>query len=342
MKEWYLITCSTKPNSLGGFENQSFNDFKDDAFLETLETDIADTITLYNFNLTSSISIRCIVQGKTADTHLKSLERTFLFPIGTAKAGMYVLFEGVYWLLTGYNGNNKIYEKLTGTLCVYKLRWQNSFGNIIERWITATSAAKYDVGENRNSTLTLTSNTMTIEMPIDNESLELDGKRVFIDIKGSNPTKIYKITRNDDIPFHYGETHGGILSFIADKTEFNPETDNQELRICDYIPPTTLISSEPNESKVLTATISGRSDLKVGYSRNYTVSFTDTDNNEVSDVNFSWNVSDFADQIEQEVDGNTIKLTVENEDLIGESFLLQVIVDDVVNGEMTITIQDIY
>ena len=40
-QEWYLMSSSTKPNSLGGYENEGFNDFKDDAFDEALATDIA-------------------------------------------------------------------------------------------------------------------------------------------------------------------------------------------------------------------------------------------------------------------------------------------------------------
>ena len=47
-QEWYLMSSPTRPNSLGGFENDSFNDFKDDAFDEALMTDIATTVTLYN------------------------------------------------------------------------------------------------------------------------------------------------------------------------------------------------------------------------------------------------------------------------------------------------------
>ena len=70
MKEWYLIGNNTKPNMLGGFENQSFTDYKDDAFAESLETDIAKTVTLHNYDLSVSTEIRCIIQGNSADTQL--------------------------------------------------------------------------------------------------------------------------------------------------------------------------------------------------------------------------------------------------------------------------------
>ena len=227
MQEWYLLSQNTRPNVTGGFENDMFVENKDDAFAESLETDIAVSVILYNSDLSKGKNIRCIVQGNTADTQLKSLERTVLFSIGTVKAGMYVFFENRYWLINGYPGNNGIYEKATMVLCQYLLRWQNSEGKIIERWCNAVSASKYDVGENGNYTITLSSNTYTILIPGDSECLNLDRKRVFIDKRKINPEKVFKMTRTDDILYDYGdEYHGSFLSFIADKTELNFKKDN--------------------------------------------------------------------------------------------------------------------
>ena len=48
-KEWYLLSSSTKPNSIGGYENEGFQDYKDDAFSEALETDIATNITSVSY-----------------------------------------------------------------------------------------------------------------------------------------------------------------------------------------------------------------------------------------------------------------------------------------------------
>ena len=79
MQEWYLLSQNTRPNVTGGFENDMFVENKDDAFAESLETDIAVSVILYNSDLSKGKNIRCIVQGNTADTQLKSLERTVLF-----------------------------------------------------------------------------------------------------------------------------------------------------------------------------------------------------------------------------------------------------------------------
>ena len=340
MKEWYLTT--SKPNIVSGYESDAISEYSQSNFTDVLETLFSDTVLLYNNTLTESKQIQCVIQGNSADTQLKSMERIGLFPIGTVKAGMYIFFENRYWLITGYPSNNKSYEKAVMQLCQYKLRWQNADGEIIERWCNTTSASKYDTGETGNSTIVLTSDNLTLLLPDDDECLDLDGKRVFIDKRKVNPTKVYKLTRTDGVLYDFGEEHGGVLSFIADKTELNTNTDNQELRICDYIDPTTQSTPEkPDETTVLTdnvkATISGNKNLIVGFSRTYTVTFTDAEGNVVDDVDFSWSfVSDF--EVGQVVNGNEIELLVEDDEFVDSSILLQIIVDDEVVSEIEITI----
>lgn len=347
MKEWYLIGRHTRPNMTGGYENQAFLDNKEDAFAESLETDIAVTVTLFAPDLSKSSKVRCIIQNNTADTLLKSLERTGLFMRGTVRAGMYVFFENRYWLITGYPGTNGIYEKAVMILCQYKLRWQNSGGDIVERWCNGTSASKYDVGENGNNVIRLSTNTFTLLLPDDEETMELDGKRVFIDKRKKNSQKVYKVTRSDDILYDYGDEHGGILSFIADKTTFNPATDNQDLGICGYIKPASALPCPPvpDEMTDLRAVISGEKELSISYASTYTVAFMDRNTGrdiQWKDVNFSWNiVSDFEHEIEQNVSGDRIELLIENEDCADEKIRLQVLIGKTVLTEMIISVKNI-
>ena len=340
MKEWYLLTSDTHPNSIGGYENDSFVDYKNDAFTEALQTDLASTVILYNYDLTYSQEIRCVIQDNTASTQLKSLERTILAPIGTLKAGMYILFEDRYWLITGYPGNNKIYEKATMILCQYKLRWQDDTGKVIERWANFTSASKYDVGHSGNQTIMLTSNNFTIWIPEDDDSATLDTRRVFIDRDAIHPTKVFEITRSDDVLYLFGEAHGGILSFIADKDELNLEVDRPDLGLCDYKPPRPL-PPKPDETTDLSAVIDGKSNLINGFSRTYSVEFKDSNGDIKQDVDFTWNVeSDF--DVQQTINGSQIELSVDDKSLIGSSFILQVLVQDKVLSEFEITITSLY
>ena len=180
MKEWYL-NCPS-PNITSGYENDALSEYAQDNFTDVLETTFSDTALLFNYSLSESKEIKCIIQGNIANTQLKSMERTILVPIGTLHSGDYVFFEDEYWIVDGRPGNNKSYEKATLKECQYKLRWQKDDGAIIERWVYLTSSSKYDVGENGNNTIVLTSNNYLITIPNDEDSMTLDGKRVFIDL----------------------------------------------------------------------------------------------------------------------------------------------------------------
>lgn len=342
-KEWYLLSSSTKPNSIGGYENEDFQNYKDDAFSEALETDIATNIILYNHDLSESQEIRCIIQGNSADTMLKSMERIGLFSIGIVKAGMYIFFENRYWLVDGLPSTQGIYEKATMCLCQYNLRWQNKNGDIIERWCNITSASKYDVGENGNNTILLTSNNYAIKIPYDDETIDLETKRVFIDKHKDKPTKVFKLTRDDDVLYDYGdEYHGSILNFIAGKDEFNEKYDNQELRICNYnFTSNPTMPSEP-QKKDIVASIQGSNTLKLGKERNWIVEFKDTKGNKVEYTDFKWNIiSDF--DIKKSIDGTTIHLFIDEDFYLEESFIIQILnFEEEIMVEKTISIEEGY
>lgn len=249
--------------------------------------------------------------------------------------------DDTYWLIyNSFNVNDVHYE---GKMiqCNYLLRWQLSNGEIIERYANIVSASKYDVGETGNSTLVLSSNNYTILIGYCEEGFELESKRVFIDMKPVDPIKVFKITRSDDVLYNSGNM-GSLLSFIADKTELNPNKDNQELRICDYIDPSSLlppIPQPPNETTDLRCVISGNTNLKNGYRRTYTVTFTDTDENAIDwkNVDYKWKViSDF--DVKQIIVDNKITISVNDENLIGGSFLVQIVVGEAVLSEVKVNI----
>lgn len=249
--------------------------------------------------------------------------------------------DDTYWLIyNSFNVNDVHYE---GKMiqCNYLLRWQLANGKIIERYSNIVSASKYDVGETGNSTLVLSSNNYTILIGYCGEGFELEGKRVFIDIKPTKPTKVFKITRSDDVIYN-SDGAGSLLSFIADKTEFNPNKDNQELRICDYIDPSSPLPPtppEPDETTVLRCVISGNASLKNGYKRPYSVKFTDKDENTINweNINFKWNIVNDPGLITNAYE-NKIDILFDDEDSIGSSFLLQVIVEGKILAESKITI----
>lgn len=338
MKEWYLAT--PRPNITSGYENDAIKEYAQQNFEDVLETIFSDTVTLFNSSLTESKEIQCVIQGNTADTQLKSMERSILAPIGTIHSGDYVYFEDEYWIIDGRPGNNKSYEKATLKECQYKLRWQKDDGTIVERWANLSSSAN-DVGESGNNTIILSSGTLSIIIPHDADGMTIENKRVFIDTS-DHPTKVFKITCNHNALYVHGN-HGATLKLVADKTELNMDTDNPALRICDYIEKidvsSSLPSSAPDQPPTLNAVISGIKNLKVGFSRTYTVNFTDENNREVdcNEVDFQWNViSDF--EVNQTINKQTIQLFIEDENYIGSTLILQVVVHNMVAAEINVSV----
>ena len=132
------------------------------------------------------------------------------------------------------------------------------------------------------------------------------------------------------------------MSLIADKTEFNPNKDNQELRICDYIDPSSPLPPtppEPDETTDLRCVISGNTNLKNEYRRTYTATFTDKTGNSVDwqNVNYQWNVkSDF--DVKQTISDNKITVSVNDENLIGGSFFVQIVIGETVLSEIKVNI----
>ena len=314
MKEWYL-NCPS-PNITSGYENDAISEYAQDNFTDVLETTFSNTALLFNYSLSESKEIKCIIQGNIANTQLKSMDRSILVPIGTLHSGDYIFFEDEYWIVDGRPGNNKSYEKATLKECQYKLRWQKDDGTIVERWANLTSSSKYDVGENGNNIIILASNNYSIIIPNDNDSMTLDGKRVFIDLSDI-PEKVFKITRNDDVLFAHG-SHGGTLNLIADKVELNKETDNQELRLCDYIDfPTTPPSepSTPDETADLWDMKINCPNLEIkptGYPKTLTAILYNTKTGEtIPDIVYEWNIqSDISEFISYTVVDNVLKISL--------------------------------
>ena len=318
---------------------------------EELEHDTSYSPTMYFYDMENEKDDR-IANLRVYSRKNSSLNGNYMNFLTTydnpIKIGDYIhdTKDDTYWLVhTSFNVNDVEYM---GKLiqCNYLLKWQLSDGRIVQRFCNIVSASKYDTGENGNSTIVLSSNNFTILMGYCDEALELEEKRVFIDIR-KPPKKVFKITRGDDVLYNAGNI-GMLLSFIADKTEFNQEKDNQELGICDYIDspdtPTPSEPTTPDKTEDLSATISGTTNLRIGVTRTYTATLSDKDGNAVQwdDVLYGWNiVSDF--DVSKTVAENKISLTIEDEDSIDSSFLLQVIKldDNSVIAKIEITVIDV-
>ena len=326
MKEWYLINRPSTTS--GGFEDESFNNYREDVLLDILDTELATTVTIYNYDLSESREQKIVIQDNVANTQLGSMQRTILAEVGTLKSGEYVFFEDEYWLINGRPGNNKVYEKAVIVECQHLLKWQLDDGRIIERWANYSSASKYDVGERGNYVLYLKTNNYTVLLPNDEDARTLDGRRVFIDLDDP-PRKVFRMTRDDDVlNNHHG--HGGILSMIADRDEYNKETDNIELGICDYFAP-VLPPDDPGDGSVIVDLhISHKGTNSViagGNAKTFSVYALTSDGQEADLRSVKWEVTTLPENdefIEYEVQpDNSIKIkALYDKYIVGTQFML--------------------
>ena len=265
--------------------------------------------------------------------------------------GDYIEWNNQIWLVTLVDTDDKTYHSGYMYLCTVPLRWQNSEGKIIERYVFAEDYTKYSNGTTGNNTITIGDNQYGLTLPVDDETKKLKRDMRFpMDFDDSEQPDIYKLTNrkvklSDNQYFGRGGTMIVTMSFDA----FNPNDDKkvaldngQEVWICNYnnshtpLPPTP---SEPNETTDLKCVISGNVNLKNGYRRTYTVTFTDKDGNAVDwqNVNYQWNVKSNFD-IRQTISDNKITISVNDENLIGGSFFVQIFTDKTILSEVKINI----
>lgn len=255
--------------------------------------------------------------------------------------GDYVEWNNQKWLVTLIDADERTWNRGYMYLCTVPLRWQNSDGKIIERYVYAEDFTKYSNGVTGNNTITIGDNQYGLTLPVDEETKKLKRDMRFpIDFDDSEQPDIYKLTNrkvklSDNQYFGRGGTMIVTMSFDA----FNSNDDKkvtmengQEVWICNYnnshspLPPTP---SEPNETTDLRCVITGNTDLRNGYNRIYTAKIQDKNGNDIAWDNsiYMWRVlSDFL--VEQTITGNKINLKVSDESLIGSSFLLQLIDQD--------------
>lgn len=273
--------------------------------------------------------------------------------------GDYIEWNNQIWLVTLLDTDDKTYHSGYMYLCTVPLRWQNSDGKIVERFGYSEDFTKYSKGSIGNSTVTIGDNQYGLTLPIDSETKKLKRDMRFpIDFEDAEVPDVYDLTNrkvNLNNNGYFGR--GGTMILTMSLGAFNPDTDKYitlpngtQAWICDYIPVSTLPStplppsSPSDETTILSGIISGNKNLKIGFSRTYTATISDANGNAIDwdDTLYGWNVvSDFA--VEQNIDENKIKLFIDDDSLIGESFLLQVIKfdDDTVVSAVKITVSDV-
>ncbi len=256
------------------------------------------------------------------------------------KLGDYVKWNNQIWMITLLDSDDKAWNRGYMYLCEILLRWQDDNGNIIERWGYSEDYTKYSMGESGNSTITVGDYQYGITLPVDKYTKKLTRENRFVvDFEENYPPDTYRLTGKKGFISDYRYFgKGGVFTITLSYEQFNPEKDklvklcnNTEAWICDYISPTASTHTTPSENpdkdntssesdnSNIIATISGGNTIRCNRKKTWSVNFTK--NNESITTEFEWKIkSDF--EIPSVVNENTIQIKIEDENLIGETFIL--------------------
>lgn len=198
-------------------------------------------------------------------------------------AGDLVEWAGAKWLIVSCDWDKEVYTYGKMQQCNYVLKWQNPDATVIERWSVVLSASKYNNGEKYNNVIVVGSNQIMIYLPLDSETLKLSAdKRLMVDFNTDKP-KCYDVTRVDTVTMSYDGVAEprydgkGCVLLVLTETEFNPDVDNVELMLCDYINP----SDVPQPTEPILITYAGNPELRIGGRKTFTA---ESENNVTFDL----------------------------------------------------------
>lgn len=255
--------------------------------------------------------------------------------------GDYIEWANSWWLVTTCDYDDELYRNGKLHQCNYLLKWQNELGEVIERHAVILSASKYNDGLAESNVISLGSDKLSINIPLDAEALKLKksmAKKFFIDNNKEDPTA-YLLANTGNVADTYNGH--GITHWIVEECAYTASEDDLKYGVCGYISPTT--PPEDNDkttilSGTISGTISGNKSLKVGFARTYTANLVDEDGNTVEwSDEFKWNiVGDIEVSLTE--NGNKVELLVEDEDLVDSTFFLQILNGDSVITQIEITV----
>lgn len=260
------------------------------------------------------------------------------------ECGDYLEYDNMIWLCLNSFSFHKLYCRATFMSCDWKIYWINDKGELKSQYVIDQNSTQYNSGETNSLIMTLGSAQHMLRVQCNEDTILLDSPMRFaIDKNIKNPT-CYKVTQNDNTAYNYGK---GICCITVTEDAFNKDNDklirlddNTKVWICDYMHHDNY--PLPDNNLDLSAQILGNNQLKVGIPRKYSVTFTDKLGNNINwdKINFSWKIiSDFDVQLD--TDNNNARLLIKDDSHIGESFLLQICVDNHCIEKIQISITDV-
>lgn len=224
-----------------------------------------------------------------------------------------------YYICTESFNINDIHWQGRFTLCNWILRWQNKDGKVLEYPCYDVNSTQYNSGEQSNRQFTIGSSQHMITLPCDENTIMLSSPQRFILDKNKQKPTVFVVTQNDNTSYGYGKK--GLVRITLYENVFNPETDNVDIGICDYVD-ITKGNCDHNIIRV-SATIDYKTDIikSGGNSQLFTGKFTDENGEEINISSCRWSViCDFFDSLQIEENGCQLKIGIDDDNYIDEEF----------------------
>lgn len=254
---------------------------------------------------------------------------------------VYDLKNDEYYICTESFNINDIHYQGKFTLCNLILKWQNkSTGEIFEYPCHDINATQYNSGETSNKTFTVGSSQHMLTLPYDENTVILSTpQRFYIDRDTKNPTS-FIVTQNDTTSYAYGKK--GLVKVTVMEYAKDSETDRPDLRICDYIDPSSIITDNNSGNEYISKAVINY-DTKIiksgGDIQRFVGKLYDDEGNEIDNIPIKWDiVCDFKDKLEVNQSDNYIEIGIDNDDYVDEEFKL-ILSDESGNYSSTLIIQ---
>lgn len=152
-------------------------------------------------------------------------------PIGTV---LYDKKRNEYQLCTESFDKDEILNNGKLTRCNGWLKWQNKEGKVYEYPIFDINSTQYNSGVESSKIMVLGSTQHMLSITADENTISLrHDMRFFLDRNKVEPT-VFKLTQNDTTALNYDK---GILHLTVTEDQYNPDTDNIDEWLCDYVKP---------------------------------------------------------------------------------------------------------
>lgn len=138
--------------------------------------------------------------------------------------GNIIHWQSKYWITIHQDNMSEIYKRGIIRRCYETLKWQDSQGQIREAWFAMRADVSPNFGiDDKNKIITMPDERRQIIIQSNQYTQEFRKDRRFI-----FDHRAWKIITLNDIA-------EGIIDIVLEESKINPATDNEELRIANYI-----------------------------------------------------------------------------------------------------------